>query len=498
MRSIPLVQCCIAAIATLCAAELNLSQPLVSRQLLPISFKPPQVFKNVNLVRTTNLDKQYVRETINVIVENVDSKPQSEYYLPFEYGTIGRIGGFEVKDKKVPEKGAFKTEISEYDSESSTEFYLIHFPTPLAPNTQITLSITYSLLSALKPVPAQISQSDKQYVQYTFSAYVPSSYATLKQKTKLKFPNADIPDYTSLPASLNADGKADPQKQGSLFTYGPYADIPAGFEELASVRYEFTRPLTHATLLERDVEVSHWGGNLATEERYWLSNRGAQLKNHFSRAEWQKSQYVSPPTSALKMLTLPLAPGSLNPYFIDDIGNVSTSKFRSGARESPLELKPRYPVFGGWKYSFKVGWDANLSKFLRKLSTSSESYVLKIPFLEGPRPAEGIEYECVTLKIILPEGATNVKFNTPVPVLGSEIGLHKTFMDTIGRTTLTLHASNLVDEWRDKPVVVTYDYPWTAGLRKPVVITLGMFAVFVTVWVVGSLDTGIRAGRKTV
>ena len=333
-------------------------------------------------------------------------------------------------------------------------------------------------------------------MQYTFSAFTPSAYYTAKQKTKVKFPNADIPDYTTVDPAINAESKQDPQKQGSTFTYGPYNEIPAGAEEFVSVRYEFTRPLTHASRLERDVEVSHWGGNLAIEERYWLQNRGAELKSHFSRSEWQKSQYLNPPTFALKALNLPLQPGILNPYFTDDIGNVSTSRFRSGLRESNLELKPRYPVFGGWKYSFRVGWDSDLKKFLRKLSTSSESYVLKVPFLEGPRPAEGIEYAHVTLRIILPEGATNLKYNTPVPLIDSEIGLHKTFMDTLGRTTLTLHAINLVDEWRDKEVVLTYDYPWTAGLRKPIVITLGIFAVFVTAWIVGRLDTGIRAEKK--
>jgi oligosaccharyltransferase complex subunit alpha (ribophorin I) len=245
---------------------------------------------------------------------------------------------------------------------------------------------------------------DSQFVQYTFSAYSPSAYLTEKQKTKVKFPTTNIPDYSVLDAP-NSENTEDPQKQGSTFTYGPYTNIPAGAEELVSARYEFTKPLTHATLLERDIEVSHWGGNLATEERYWLTNRAAKLANQFSRVSWQMTQYSNPPTSALKGLGLPLRIGSLNPYFIDDIGNVSTSKFRSNAREANLELKPRYPVFGGWKYSFRVGWDANLKDFLRKLKTR-DGYVLKVPFLEGPRQPEGVEYARVELKIVLPEGAT--------------------------------------------------------------------------------------------
>ncbi len=171
------------------------------------------------------------------------------------------------------------------------------------------------------------------------------------------------------------------------------------------MRYEFTKPIIHATSLERDIEISQWGGNLASEERYWLTNKGAHLANHFSRVIWASTQYYNPPTSALKMLTVPLKVGSLNPYFIDDIGNVSTSRYRTNMREALLEIKPRYPVFGGWKYSFRIGWDADLKSSLRKLAKGN-GHVLKVPFLEGPKMGEGVSYEKVDLSIILPEGAT--------------------------------------------------------------------------------------------
>jgi oligosaccharyltransferase complex subunit alpha (ribophorin I) len=493
MRTSSLLASCIAAVSSFAAAELNQSKPLLSKQLLPSTFAPPQVFKNSNLVKNINLDKGYARETINVIIENIDAQPQSEYYLPFEASTLAHVGGLEVRDKKAAEKGIFAAEVVGLDAESATEYYRITLPDALAPGAQQTLSIAYTVSSALVPVPAQIAQTDKQYLQYTFSAYTASAYQTDKQRTKVKLPNSDVPDYTKLPAELNDEQKADPQKQGATLTYGLYTNVPAGALQPVSVRYEFTKPVTHATLLERDIEVSHWGGNLASEERYWLVNQGAGLKNHFSRVQWQQQSYMNPPTFALKGLNLPLHPGAVDPYFTDDIGNVSTSKFRPGNKEALLELKPRYPVFGTWKYSFRVGWNADLSSYLRKLS-AGETYVLKVPFLEGPRAGEGISYGRVNLRVILPEGATNVKFSTTVPIVDNSTSLHRTFMDTLGRTTLSLTAINLVDEYRDRDLLVTYDYPWTAGYRKPVVVTLGMFAVFAAIWVLGSMDTSI--GKK--
>jgi oligosaccharyltransferase complex subunit alpha (ribophorin I) len=37
--------------------------------------------------------------------------------------------------------------------------------------------------------------------------------------------------------------------------------------------------------------------------------------------------------------------------------------------------------------------------------TATGGYVLKVPFLEGPKQAEGIEYEHINVKVLLPEGA---------------------------------------------------------------------------------------------
>jgi oligosaccharyltransferase complex subunit alpha (ribophorin I) len=69
-------------------------------------------------------------------------------------------------------------------------------------------------------------------------------------------------------------------------------------------------------------------------------------------------------------------------------------------------------------------------------------------------------------------------------------------MDTLGRTALTLTATNIVDDLRDRELIVTYDYPFMAGLRKPFVIFGSLLAVFTAAWVVGSVDVGIR-GRKS-
>ena len=88
-------------------AESNLTVPQSSQQILAGDFRPPQVFENVNVVRNTNLEKGFVRETINVVVKNVDKEPQTEYYLPFQYDVMGKVGGLQVQDKKQVDRGIF-------------------------------------------------------------------------------------------------------------------------------------------------------------------------------------------------------------------------------------------------------------------------------------------------------------------------------------------------------------------------------------------------------
>ena len=134
-----------------------------------------------------------------------------------------------------------------------------------------------------------------------------------------------------------------------------------------------------------------------------MANAGARLKDNFSRVKWAATSYYNPPTAAIQALTYNLPVGACDPYFTDEIGNVSTSRWRTSMRESHLELKPRYPIFGGWNYSYTLGWNHDLGEYLRH-KPNGEDFVLVVPFLEGPR--EPIVYGEVSVTVILPEGAT--------------------------------------------------------------------------------------------
>lgn len=283
---------------------------------------------------------------------------------------------------------------------SDIQYYRIRLPTPLASKAQQTLGISFYVLDSLKPLPAIIGQSDKQYLSYDFSAYYHSAYPTSKQKTEVKVAGSDVPDYTK----VSVGEKEFPIKQGSKLTYGPFdTEVPAGATSPVRVRFEFTHPVVYFAELERDIEVSHWGGNVAFEERYTMYNHGANLSSLFNRVKWAQQQYFNPQTFALKEMKFLLKGGSEDAYFTDVIGNVSTSRFRSSLREAVLEIKPRYPVFGGWKYPFTIGWNAAAKNFLKQ--AGGNTYVLNVPFLEGPKLGEGAQFEMTQVRVLLPEGA---------------------------------------------------------------------------------------------
>lgn len=196
------------------------------------------------------------------------------------------------------------------------------------------------------------------------------------------------------------------------------------------------------------------------------------LKGQFSRLNHQQSRFwASKPAQVLSELVMRLPPLARSVYYYDVIGNVSTSHFREGAvrkgrtTESQLEFRPRYPLLGGWNYTFTVGWDSPLSESLKV--DKDGKYVLSVPFLT---PLKDVVVDDEELSIILPEGATDVQVFTPFPVDEIEHGVHKTYLDTTGRPVVTLK-KHLVTENHAQPVYVTYEYSRGALFKKPLTVS---------------------------
>jgi oligosaccharyltransferase complex subunit alpha (ribophorin I) len=89
-----------------------------------------------------------------------------------------------------------------------------------------------------------------------------------------------------------------------------------------------------------------------------------------------------------------------------------------------------------------------------------------------------------------------VKISTDVPdsdIVETSIDLYKTYLDSIGRTAVTLKAENLVDDLRDRELIITYDVSTLVTLRKPLLIFASVMSIYVVTWVVSKIDTRIVA-----
>lgn len=204
--------------------------------------------------------------------------------------------------------------------------------------------------------------------------------------------------------------------------------------------------------------------------------------------------------SSINKLSIVLPPNIHSPYYYDVVGNVSTSRFRpsasppsdrvtlpsqrkktaKNAQNSLLELVPRYPLMGGWNFTFTIGYDAPLGDYVKR--KGSGEYMLAVPFLT-PIPEVAVDF--VTLSIRLPEAARldtvfflssptrrffsssvliclnktrKIRVHTPFPVdslsfpteapslfVTSQPGYFKTYLDSTGRPTIVITKANCND-----------------------------------------------------
>lgn len=85
-------------------------------------------------------------------------------------------------------------------------------------------------------------------------------------------------------------------------------------------------------------------------------------------------------------------------YYRDQIGNISTSNVHSRIGHLEVELFPRFPLFGGWKTNYILGYNIPTNKFLH---SKGSNYALKIRLVDHLFDNSIIEK--LTVKIILPE-----------------------------------------------------------------------------------------------
>lgn len=137
-----------------------------------------------------------------------------------------------------------------------------------------------------------------------------------------------------------------------------------------------------------------------------------------------------------------------------------------------MEIRPRFPLFGGWKTHYIVGYNLPSYEYLYNLG---DQYALKMRFVDHVFDEQVID--SLTVKIILPEGAKNIQVDSPYEISRAPDELHYTYLDTFGRPVIVAYKKNLVEQ-HIQDIVVHYTFNKVLMLQEPLLVVAAFYILF--------------------
>ncbi|XP_010266249.1 PREDICTED: dolichyl-diphosphooligosaccharide--protein glycosyltransferase subunit 1A [Nelumbo nucifera] len=427
--------------------------------------------------RRIDLTSQVVRIASTLKVENTGNDVVSEVLLAFPDHQAKNMAY--LKAASNVGKGRSKTSVSlsvkvvhPKGMPPALTLYSVTLPKGLGKKESFTLDILAVLTHSLQPFPEEITQADAQLVMFQDSAYYLSPYETKIQSLSVVLPSARYEFYTKIHNTKVVD---------SEIRYGPYENLPPFSYSPIVVHFENNQPFAVAQRLVREIEISHWG-NVQVTEDYDIVHGGAQIKGGFSRIDYQARPYVRG-ASSFRHLIARLPPRAHSVYYRDQIGNISTSHLRGDSKKTELLIEPRYPMFGGWKTSFTVGYGLPLRDFLFE---SEGKRFLNFSF---GCPMDGVVIDDLIVKVVLPEGSKDISVSVPFPVMQLQ-EIKYSHLDIVGRPVVVLEKTNVVPEY-NLHFQVYYKFNNLSLLREPMMLVFGFFFLFVACIVYMHADMSI-------
>ncbi|CAF0790271.1 unnamed protein product [Didymodactylos carnosus] len=431
---------------------------------------------NTDVERSVDLISHLPKYTIVITVENRGSKPVRtyEYYVESQYGNNVAYVGASAKAQDDEDKLPFTVKKGTSTDKSKGNLYVIEFPNDIKPGKKFTFEVEVVHVHALKPYPTEIVQGERQLIQYKMNVYYNTKYPTVTQKTIITLPTDRAESYAQLPKPVN--------KNDQTITYGSYENIPNFSNQEITLHYENNNPFLTISNLNRWIEVSHWG-NIAIEETIDMYHSGAKLKGPFSRLDFQRRQDSY---SAVKAFKTSLPAAARDIYYRDEIGNISTSHVREMSDQVEVEIRPRFPLYGGWKTYYILGYNVPSYQYL---FNKGNNYVLKMRLVDHVYDDQLLEQ--VFIRIVLPEGASNIEFYPPsydVQRLPDE--KHYTYLDTSGRPVVVLQKKNVLFN-HIQDFEVHYTFEKYLLFREPLLIVGALFCLFFAVTMLTRLNFSI-------
>ncbi|KAI8867680.1 Ribophorin I [Ramicandelaber brevisporus] len=458
-----------------------------------------------NLIRTVDLSSAgIVREQFGFLLQNDGKDSVASFDVSLLPQRAARLAHVSAGDRKTG--ASFSVEpvshplvnsdaSSAKKSKTSEQIhYSVQLDSPLGPGERRAINVNWTFTGVLSAVPAEITQASNQKLLYTTNVYAETVYPCTKQKTVFKLPSEKIESFTNAPA---APSPVELGGGGRTITYGPYENVAPGSEHPVAVHYVNNQHALTVRSLRRDVEVAQLGGNVAVEEHVHIQHSGAALKGDlFDRIGYANANYFGQSQLVVPGFVFDIPYDVENaPYVRDEIGNVSTSSFipsKSSDSSANLIVRPRYPLAGGWNYTFYYGYDLPIQNYV-KYDSNEGKYKLRVPLV---KPVEDTVVDELEFRAILPEGAYGAAVYAPVNVDAAVVTTHHTFLDTTGRTTVVIRKKNVVGEHAQN-VIISYHFSYLRHFQKPIVVSLAIFSLFVVSLIVSFLSTSSSSSKSS-
>ncbi|XP_055773202.1 dolichyl-diphosphooligosaccharide--protein glycosyltransferase subunit 1-like isoform X1 [Salvelinus fontinalis] len=428
---------------------------------------------NEEVKRTVDLSTHLAKITAEILLSNQGDSVVHSFILAVEPDLAPNLAyvGASVKSDEE-EDGILELKQTMIQGQSG-EFYKVQLPSSLGVGAKLRVKVETVLSHILRPFPTHITQAERQLVMFQGNHYLYSPYPTRSQTTRVRLASKTVESYTKL---------GNPSKSDEAIEYGPFRDVAPFSEDALKVHYENNTPFLTISSITRIIEVSHWG-NVAVEETIDMRHTGAFLKGPFSRYDYQRQSDSG--ISSVKSFKTILPASAQDVYYRDEIGNISTSHLQILEDSVEVEVRPRFPLFGGWKTHYIIGY--NLPSY-EYLYTLGDQYALKMRLVDHVYDDQVID--SLTVKLILPEGARNIHVETPYPIDRIPDQLHYTYLDTFGRPVLVASKSNLVEQ-HIQDVVVHYTFNKVLMLQEPLLVVGAFYILFFTVIIYVRLDFSI-------
>ncbi|KAG7319209.1 hypothetical protein KOW79_017683 [Hemibagrus wyckioides] len=428
---------------------------------------------NEEVKRTVDLSTHLAKISAEILLVNHGNSAAQSFIIALEPELAPHLAyvGASVKGEEEEDEALELRETS-IKGQSGT-FFQAQLPSALVAGAKLRVKVETVYSHVLTPFPTHITQAERQLVVFLGNHYLYSPYPTRSQTTRVRLASKTVESYTKL---------GNPSKNEEVIEYGPFKDVPAFSQDTMKIHYENNAPFLTISSITRTIEVSHWG-NIAVEETIDLRHTGAYLKGPFSRYDYQRQSDSG--ISSIKSFKTILPASAQDVYYRDEIGNISTSHLQVLEDSVEVEVRPRFPLFGGWKTHYIIGY--NLPSY-EYLYTLGDQYALKMRLVDHVYDDQVIDQ--LTVKLILPEGARNVHLETPYPIERSPDQLHYTYLDTFGRPVLVATKKNLVEQ-HIQDMVVHYTFNKILMLQEPLLVVGAFYILFFTVIVYVRLDFSI-------